>query len=75
LTAGIDLAELAERYGTGATSVFREEIAELCSENLLELIDGRLRLTPRGRLLSNEVFARFLRTEADSPSGRSFTLL
>jgi len=68
LTAGIDLSELAERYGTSATSVFREESAELCSKNLLELIDGRLRLTPRGRLLSNEVFARFLGAKAGSRS-------
>jgi oxygen-independent coproporphyrinogen-3 oxidase len=36
------------------------EIEELLDEGLLERNDDRVRLTPRGRLLSNEVFARFI---------------
>jgi hypothetical protein len=32
----------------------------LTHAGLLELIDGSLRLTGRGRLLGNEVFLRFL---------------
>jgi oxygen-independent coproporphyrinogen-3 oxidase len=42
----------------------RERIDELGSNGLLELKDGWVRLTPRGRLLSNEVFERFLSTES-----------
>jgi len=68
LCAGIDFTELAERYGTAATAVFRDEIAELCRQNLLELTDGRLRLTVQGRLLSNEVFARFISISAGADS-------
>jgi oxygen-independent coproporphyrinogen-3 oxidase len=46
---GIDLFE---RYGL--------EIEELVDSGLVECTDRRIRLTPRGRLLGNEVFWRFL---------------
>lgn len=39
---------------------FAEEIHELLTDGLLERCENRVRLTPRGRLLSNEVFARFI---------------
>jgi|SRR5579872_203109 len=39
---------------------FREAIARRISEGLLESIGGRLRLTSRGVMLSNEVFADFV---------------
>ena len=39
----------------------RSAIAELVDGGLLEQGDEWVRLTPRGRLLSNEVFVRFLR--------------
>jgi coproporphyrinogen III oxidase-like Fe-S oxidoreductase len=35
-------------------------IRELADEQLVEYWDGNLRLTPRGRLLSNEVFEKFI---------------
>ncbi|HSP55202.1 MAG TPA: hypothetical protein VLS25_06390 [Dehalococcoidia bacterium] len=35
-------------------------LAELTALGLLERPNGRLRLTPRGRLLANEVFVRLL---------------
>jgi oxygen-independent coproporphyrinogen-3 oxidase len=35
-------------------------LAEFTSLGLLERENGRLRLTPRGRLLANEVFVRLL---------------
>jgi oxygen-independent coproporphyrinogen-3 oxidase len=60
LNRGLGLVELAERYGTAATIAFREELAELASSGLVEVEAGRIRLTPRGRLLSNEVFARLI---------------
>ena len=48
---------------------FRPAITELLVLGLLERASGRLRLTPRGRLLSNEVFQRFLgsSTNVESP--------
>ena len=60
LVAGVDLFELAERYGTAATIAFREELAEMATAGLVEVEEGCVRLTNRGRLLSNEVFARFI---------------
>ena len=39
---------------------YQREITELEEAGLLELADGRLRLTARGRLLSNEVFVAFI---------------
>ena len=60
LTRGIDLEQLAERYGPDAASFARDQIAEFCLDGLLELEEGRLRLTERGRLVSNEVFAALI---------------
>ena len=44
-----------------AVDDYCEAIAGLVQTELLALADGWLRLTPRGRLLSNEVFEAFLR--------------
>jgi oxygen-independent coproporphyrinogen-3 oxidase len=60
LNRGLRAGELAERYGPEAATVFREQIAELRELGLVEICDGATRLTSRGRLLSNEVFQRFL---------------
>lgn len=62
LTRGIDPRELAERYGTEAEKPFESAIAEMIDSGLLERRGERVRLTPRGRLLSNEVFERLLGT-------------
>ena len=62
LNRGLRANELAERYGPEAATVFREQIAELRSLGLVEVCDGATRLTERGRLLSNEVFQRFVGT-------------
>lgn len=68
LNRGLRASELAERYGPEAATVFREQIAELRALGLVEICDGATRLTPRGRLLSNEVFQKFL---VDRPIGQS----
>jgi oxygen-independent coproporphyrinogen-3 oxidase len=60
LTKGMRVTELAERYGPEAAAVFQEQIAEVRALGLLEQCDGATRLTARGRLLSNEVFQRFV---------------
>jgi oxygen-independent coproporphyrinogen-3 oxidase len=49
---------------------FTNEIAELVIDGLLEQVDGRIRLTRRGVLLSNEVFERFL-PDAPVPASRT----
>lgn len=58
MTSGINLAQIALRYGLSPK--FRETIAELQSAGLIEQSGDVVRLTARGRLLSNEVFQRFL---------------
>ena len=53
LARGIDAGEARKRG-------FIAEIQELMQDGLLEESDGRLRLTRRGILVSNEVFQKFL---------------
>lgn len=60
LNSGVALDSVKTDFGAEALSVYRESIAELTANRLLSLEGDRLRLTDRGRLLSNEVFARFL---------------
>lgn len=68
LNDGIDLAAMKAEYGAEAVDGYRTVLAGLASDRLLEVEDGRVRLTPRGRLLSNTVFAEFLR-ERESDAG------
>jgi oxygen-independent coproporphyrinogen-3 oxidase len=61
LNRGLELFAIKEQFGIAAVDDYREPIADLVSCGLLSLDDGWLRLTPQGRLLSNDVFAAFLR--------------
>lgn len=60
LNRGVDLGKLVLDYGTAAPAVFHVDISELISDGLLEKQGSVIRLTARGRLLSNEVFERFI---------------
>jgi oxygen-independent coproporphyrinogen-3 oxidase len=60
LTQGIRLQELAEKFGKDALQNARASITELVEDGLMEHRGDRVRLTSRGRLLSNEVFERFV---------------
>src|SRR6476646_4828493 len=55
LNRGVDLERLREEFGDGVVK-FRASINELVEEGLLIRSGENLRLTNRGRLLSNEVF-------------------
>lgn len=60
LNRGVDLSQVRANFMLAPEVAFGAAIHELSGAGLLES-DGRtLRLTPRGRLLSNEVFQRFL---------------
>ena len=63
LNRGVDLRE-AERQFRDEMQTLPEIIDELVSSGLLERQQDQIRLTPRGRLLSNEVFSRFISTTA-----------
>jgi len=60
LNKGVDMADVAERFGREALAAFGAAIAELVQSGLLQQEGRVIRLTTRGRLLSNEVFERFL---------------
>jgi oxygen-independent coproporphyrinogen-3 oxidase len=60
LTRGISLRELAMRFGDEVVAGAHAEIRDLISAGLIEQCGGIVRLSSRGRLLSNEVFARFI---------------
>lgn len=61
MTQGLELLAIKEEFGIAAVDEYLEVIADLVDRGLLAIDDGWLRLTPQGRLLSNDVFAAFLR--------------
>ena len=63
LNEGVTTARFSERFGARLEEVFPEEITRLLGIKLIEATDDALRLTERGRLLGNEVFAEFLGDE------------
>jgi len=60
LNEGVSADDIEAHFGIDLHERFANEIAELVSLGLLECLEDRIRLTPRGRLLGNEVFMRFL---------------
>jgi coproporphyrinogen III oxidase-like Fe-S oxidoreductase len=60
LNRGVDLKEVAARFGPSAVTAFNETIREFVESGLMEHEHSWIRLTRRGRLLSNEVFERFV---------------
>jgi oxygen-independent coproporphyrinogen-3 oxidase len=60
LRKGIALEELRQEFSAEAIQVYEPIFARQLAEELLEEHAGRLRLTLRGRLFSNEVFADYL---------------
>ncbi|MFL6444534.1 MAG: radical SAM family heme chaperone HemW [Candidatus Sulfotelmatobacter sp.] len=60
LNRGVDLARIAEQFGHAALVPLQPIIADLEKQELLERSENSIRLTKGGRLLSNEVFQRFL---------------
>jgi putative oxygen-independent coproporphyrinogen III oxidase len=64
LNRGVELLAIHEEFGIDAVERYREPLAELVGAGLLALDGGFVRLTDRGRLLSNEVFGRFILSES-----------
>jgi putative oxygen-independent coproporphyrinogen III oxidase len=60
LTRGINLLELNTQFGADAIDVSRAGIAEFVEAGLMEQRGDMVCLTARGRLVSNEVFERFI---------------
>jgi oxygen-independent coproporphyrinogen-3 oxidase len=60
LNEGVDLNHLRKQFGDGLLDGAMPAVFEVRDAGLLELNGERLRLTPHGRLVSNEVFNRLL---------------
>jgi len=57
---GVSADDFRQRFGDELSVTFAQEINDLIGVGLLEWSQSRLRLTPRGRLLGNQVFMRFV---------------
>ena len=66
---GVPYAHFARLHGADLRTVFAAELADLAALGLLMLDAERVRLTERGLLLGNQVFARFLAEPATEPAG------
>ena len=60
LCEGVAWQALTAEFGRDQVEIFHPVVRELCNLDLLTDEAGAVRLTPRGVLFSNEVFARFL---------------
>jgi oxygen-independent coproporphyrinogen-3 oxidase len=65
LNSGVDLASIEQSFGRAAWENVQAAFSELIALGLLERAYDRVRLTARGRLLSNEVFEKFI-TSSDA---------
>ncbi len=57
---GVSEARLVAQFGIGLEEAFGRQIGRLAQRGLLERLEGRVRLTPRGKLLGNQVFVEFM---------------
>jgi oxygen-independent coproporphyrinogen-3 oxidase len=60
LEEGIDLAEYERRFGHKLIDDHAQDLEDLTQKQLVELVGNSLRLTRKGKLFSNEVFAAFV---------------
>jgi oxygen-independent coproporphyrinogen-3 oxidase len=60
LTRGVSLRELEAKFGEDAVEATRAAIRELVESEMMVQQGDVVRLTSRGRLLSNEVFEKFI---------------
>jgi oxygen-independent coproporphyrinogen-3 oxidase len=67
LHEGVAWQALAAEFGPDPVETFLPVVRELCDLDLLNDEAGVVRLTPRGVLFSNEVFARFLGVTEEFP--------
>ena len=70
LNAGVEVADLVEEFGRDTVRPALEVAARLEADGLLVSDGMKIRLTERGRLLSNEVFQEFLGLEAVESGSR-----
>lgn len=60
LTAGVSLKEYQQRFQIDAIAKYGNDLGRLMDAGLIDYTADRIRLTPKGMLFSNEVFAVFV---------------
>ena len=60
LEEGIDLEGYEEQFGIDFMATYRTDLDRLREDGLVAINEGRLKLTRKGKLFSNEVFAVFV---------------
>jgi oxygen-independent coproporphyrinogen-3 oxidase len=60
LNKGVDLRSLRIEFGEDQVGAYTETISELTDAGLIEKNADMIRLTAKGRMLSNEVFERLI---------------
>ena len=60
LSEGINLNAFQSEYGIDVAERYADDLPRLADAGLVKFDEGRLVLTPAGRLLSNEVFVSFV---------------
>lgn len=68
LNEGVDLEEVRAKFGVTVVDTLSPPLEDLSGSGLIDRVGDRVRLTAKGRLLSNEVFERFL---VPSPATRT----
>jgi len=63
LNAGVSHKRFEKRFGTPLDKIFPKELNRLVALGLVEITTEGVRLTDKGRLLGNEVFAEFISEE------------
>jgi putative oxygen-independent coproporphyrinogen III oxidase len=62
-TKGVSFSTFENKYGVSALEFFNKPISELLERKLVEVDDGRIFLSKKGRFLGNEVFQSFIGVE------------
>jgi oxygen-independent coproporphyrinogen-3 oxidase len=70
MNAGVEVAELVDEFGSDVVGPALDVAARLEADGLLASDGKKIRLTERGRLLSNEVFQEFLGLKAVERASR-----
>jgi len=60
LNEGVNLDNLSKRYKIDVLTLYKKEIEKLLKDDLIDIENGRMRLTRRARFISNQVFSVFV---------------
>lgn len=60
LNRGVELVDYRNRFGTDLDRMYERELTQLIERDLIDMSDDRLKLTRKGMLFSNDVFAEFV---------------